>query len=506
MDHTSVTLTICVVYDFRHLERRHSQVYKKYLTAGASKNVDPTQPSMASMVTVSSSDEYGYRHPKSIRFAESLVENLIVACGIPFSVVEKEEFIAFIKSIDPKLSIPTRQRLTYKILPQLVAKRLSRVKEVISSASTVALTMDIWTDRAGHSFLAITAHTFVNCIMHSCLIAFSSFRGSHTGSRIAEEVEKAIAENELGGKVDFVVTDNASNMKRAFDVMQLHSEEDADEPDDGVLDDDSMWEDIEGSDEEQVRQAVSNHCSVRLPCFAHTLQLVVKDGLAKLVSAPVRSVIAKCSKLCSLVHQSQVFKDAFESKFGEGRSLPKPNDTRWNSTFRHLQSIADLNQGTLTSLLNDQNQKQLILSQKDLSILNELIEVLLPFADATDLTQGERYTTIGCIAPTVVAIDLCLIEMGCTAVHHVAVIKGLQESLRRRFRGLFQVLKIIPCDDGEVSHDTFGSLLYPTASVLDPAYGLVWLNDHPGSADIKQELKETVTGTPPLCPLYYACC
>ncbi len=110
--------------------------------------------------------------------------------------------------------------------------------------------------------------------MHSSLIAFSSFRGSHTGSRIAEEIEKSIAENELGGKVDYVVTDNASNMKHAFDVIQLHSEDDTDEPDEAVLDDDSVWQDLEGSDDVEVMQAVSNHCSVRLPCFAHTLQLV----------------------------------------------------------------------------------------------------------------------------------------------------------------------------------------------------------------------------------------
>ncbi len=333
----------------------------------------------------------------------------------------------------------------------------------------------------------------VNCSPLSFLITFANFRGSHTGSRIAEEIDKSITEKKLEGKVKYIVTDNASNMKRAFDVLkELHGETDMavatdqTEPDEGVLDDESLWQDLADDDSRVVNQAIEGQCATRLPCFAHTLQLVVKDGLAKLTSAPVRLVTAKCSKLCNLVHQSALFKDAFEQKFGNGRSLPKANDTRWNSTYRHLSAIAKLDHVILAALLREQNQQHLLMTPKELAILQELVEILQPFAEVTDLTQGENNPTIGCI----VALHSYLVEMIERSVHHTLVIRTLKESFCRRFLGLLQVLLIIPSDDSGLRRatsngNTFGSMLYAVASLLDPSYGLLWIDDHPGSVDVK---------------------
>jgi len=38
-------------------------------------------------------------------------------------------------------------------------------------------------------------------------------------------------------------------------------------------------------------------------------------------------------------------------------------------------------------------------------------------------------------------------------------------------------------------------MLYPMASFMDPSYGLLWLEeDHPGSSETKQALKEMIIG------------
>ena len=167
----------------------------------------------------------------------------------------------------------------------------------------------------------------MQCTAETCLVTFSAFGGSHTGVRIAEEIDKSIKENHLEGKVAYIVTDNASNMRRAFDVLaelqdtnQLSVTEGGDE---GVLDDESLWQDMEAEDQSDVRYAIDKQCCSRLPCFAHSLQLVVHDGLSKLNAAPMRLITGKCSKLCNLVHQSALFREAFEAKFGSGRSLPR---------------------------------------------------------------------------------------------------------------------------------------------------------------------------------------
>ncbi|KAJ4922373.1 hypothetical protein JOQ06_021788 [Pogonophryne albipinna] len=93
----------------------------------------------------------------------------------------------------------------------------------------------------------------------------------------------------------------------------------------------------------------------RLSCFMHTLQLVIKDGLKE--ASGLSGTLAKLSCTASLLHSSTSFKDRFESCFGDA-TIPSANATRWNSTLK----------------------------QRHYAQLKELIEVLDPFLEATDLT------------------------------------------------------------------------------------------------------------------------
>jgi len=95
--------------------------------------------------------------------------------------------------------------------------------------------------------------------------------------RIAEEIDNSITDNNLAGKISFIVTDNASNMKRALDVLRgLQDTVDTsqtanDHADEVVVDDDTVWENLDGQDDVEVSQAIDKQCSVRLSCFAHSL-------------------------------------------------------------------------------------------------------------------------------------------------------------------------------------------------------------------------------------------
>ena len=67
-------------------------------------------------------------------------------------------------------------------------------------------------------------------------------------------------------------------------------------------------------------------------------------------------------------------------------SIPCCNATRWSSTFRQLNAVAGLESNKIGELLRESNHTKLIHSVEDLSILSELIQILQPFAEATDLT------------------------------------------------------------------------------------------------------------------------
>ena len=108
--------------------------------------------------------------------------------------------------------------------------------------------------------------------------------------------------------MEHVVTDNAANKRRAFTVeFPEHEEGVAEEEDMAGVDADEVWGDLEEVDTEPVIKSLNLASRQRLPCFAHTLQLVVGDGLRDMRG--IGRAIAKVSRLSTLLHKSATFKE-----------------------------------------------------------------------------------------------------------------------------------------------------------------------------------------------------
>lgn len=108
-----------------------------------------------------------------------------------------------------------------------------------------------------------------------------------------------------------------------------------------------------------------------------------------------------------------------------GVSLPAANATRWSSTFRQLSAVAQLSSSDLGDLLRDSGHKNLVFTLTELSSLKEIVEILEPFAEVTELLQGEKYATIGCVVPSVMALKHFL-ENKCTHFRfHTAIVRAL---------------------------------------------------------------------------------
>lgn len=467
---------------------------------------DDQQPSVVAFLNTS--NVYGTRHPDQLKRTWSFINNIIIGCGLSLAITDNEHFRRFMKDLDPKFVLPSRRHMSTALIPTAYQEKTLAIQKLVGDARFVSLTVDIWTDRVMHSYIAVTAHTFVNSTPQSGLLQFMPIDGSHTGQRIAEHIRLVLEEFHLEGKVSFVVSDNASNMKKAFEVLkELLAEEisidhddminEVDNDDDEQIVDESLWQDLNDDDAIEVSVVLDQSCLKRLSCFAHTLQLVVRDGISKLATAT--GMLAKISKLANNVHQSALFKAAFESKFGvEGKSIPSTNATRWNSVFRQLKSVADLDQMKLIDILKETNHQNLILTSRELGSLQELVEILQPFAEATDLCQGQKYTTIGCVVPCVVSLHKFLCRMEQQSRYHRPAVIALQESLCRRFSGLFVRLKICSpylLDAVTSDMNNFGDDVYVMASAMDPSFGFIWIEeDHPGDEAVKDQLKDNITG------------
>jgi hypothetical protein len=118
------------------------------------------------------------------------------------------------------------------------------------------------------------------------------------------------------------------------------------------LDNPSLWEEC-GEEYNADVEAIQTNCRKQiLHCFAHSLQLVIRDGLKE--TKMIHSMLAKVTKLCSLLHTTCGLKEAFATEFGVNSSVPDAVSTRWNSILQLVKVVTNLNQQSLHTLLEAQ--------------------------------------------------------------------------------------------------------------------------------------------------------
>ena len=101
---------------------------------------------------------------------------------------------------------------------------------------------DIWTStNCHHSFLSLTAHFVIPQTMEKKDVMLSAwqFDKSHTGANISAAILSRIQEWDIEEKIVCILRDNAANMVSGLNIANI----------------------------------------ISLPCLAHTLQLIIKDGV-----------------------------------------------------------------------------------------------------------------------------------------------------------------------------------------------------------------------------------
>lgn len=198
-------------------------------------------------------------------------------------------------------------------------------------------------------------------------------------------------------------------MKKAFTVCfpsatrtEWHESDDKGEEHDD-LENVDLWEDVSETLQEDVDPIQTSCQQLRLQCFAHSLQLVVRDGLKD--TKIIICALAKVTKFWSLLHTTCGLKEAFEKMYGANRCIPSAVATRWNSTLCLVQAVTDLDPQSLDVLLEDERHKNLCLTGRELSQLKELVEMLVLFLQATDLTQAEKLVTVSAALPSILSLN-----------------------------------------------------------------------------------------------------
>ena len=150
---------------------------------------------------------------------EDLLMNFVAEDLQALSVVESPSFRLFTEMLNPSFNMPSRKTLSNKLIPKKKAAMQSCIKSNLENIEQVCVTLDIWTNRDMRSYIGMTCHYIESFQLKSAMLACKHFRVGHAAELISEKYDEILTSFELCGKVEMIVTDNASNMKKAFLVL-----------------------------------------------------------------------------------------------------------------------------------------------------------------------------------------------------------------------------------------------------------------------------------------------
>ncbi|CAF1304557.1 unnamed protein product [Rotaria magnacalcarata] len=443
-----------------------------------------------------STTELSSNKTKQVLINSTITKNLIIKCNLPLNIVENHAFRDFIKECNAKWDPVSSKHIKLNVIPQFKEKVNKIIYETLSSARHVTLTIDGWSDRRCKSFLGITCH-FINSKMQpeSYLIDFVRLK-SHTAENIYHTTELILGHFNIKEKIYKIVTDNASCMKKAYQFgLAVDDEVDDNVPEVPLLSSTStilseydedidvnnfQFIDIPSNDENT--NDYYDPSDVRLSCFAHTLQLCIRDGLK---NAPyVSKVLGKCQAVSKFSHKSSKMADLLEQL---NKSISKMNLTRWNSEYLLVKSIHSIDKSEL-DLLTSMMSKPIMFSNNDLIILEEIILILAPFHEISIKCQAETAATVSLVVPSIVHLISHLRDIKEDLAFSSKLAGQLQESIKKRFSGIINRLHL----NKVAENDPYGDRLYIIAAVLDPCFKFYWIRDLQLPIQSENHLKQSI--------------
>ncbi|XP_074549985.1 E3 SUMO-protein ligase ZBED1-like [Halichoeres trimaculatus] len=329
----------------------------------------PRQTSMRAFVPTRRCDAH-----RTAKITQLICE--MTACDmLPLSFVEGKGFDKLMHYIEPEYTVPTRKTITSR-LEINHRKMKEEMQRAFEGAEHVAITSDGWTSITTESYMTITCHYVDEGHLRCCVLQTCALEERHTAENLAAHLRSAICTWGLDNKVVACVHDNATNMVLANEALLA-------------------WESV--------------------PCFAHTLQLAINDGLKANVMG---RLIGACTRLVSHFHHSTVATVALKKK---QLQLRDPGDkspphkliqsckTRWNSVLDMFQRLHS-ERWAITAVLSDRTVTKLT-DARTLELTDDnwhTIESMLPVLDslktATTALSGETYVSVSLVYPITMSL------------------------------------------------------------------------------------------------------
>ncbi|XP_039229244.1 E3 SUMO-protein ligase ZBED1-like [Drosophila yakuba] len=286
----------------------------------------------------------------------------------PFSVLENKGFRNFVSHLDPRYELPSRTTLRNVSMANAYAEKKAKLFELLKNVKHCAITSECWTSRANECHFVTADFELRNAVLVTEKLIDET---THSSENIANSIRAVLEEWSVLGKVTAMVTDNAKNMIKACEILQIR----------------------------------------HVPCFAHSINLTVQDCLA---SENVKPILEKCKRIVAFFKSSTI---AF-AKFREAQDCERPYSlkqecpTRWNSAFYMVERIL-ITKVAIASVLLNTSKGLLPITSDEISILEDLKALLSPFENATVHTSSSTSVTGSSVIP-----------VACGILHNLSALKS----------------------------------------------------------------------------------
>lgn len=330
-------------------------------------------------------------------------------------IVEEPQFRKLIEMVStcPGYQLPTRKTLSTTLIPKTYTQVFEKSLKKIKEGYAVCLCTDAWTSTANQSYIAVTAH-FIdkNTEIQSVLLGCINFDERHTSANLLAFLKQIIQDWQLSNKVTCIVSDNAFNIVAA------------------------------------IRQGEWRTVS----CFAHSLNLVVQDGIKS-----ISDIVNKIKRIVEFFKKSSTAQSKLED-MQKQMGLPvlklkQECSTRWNSCFDMMERILKTKDAVISTLALIKSD--LSLQSKEWDIIEIIVPILQPFKEITTEISSEKHVSLSKVLIFVQLMAKHVVK--CTSqVYRYPEISGLLERLQTQINSRF--------------HDLESNALYADTTLLDPRF------------------------------------
>ncbi|KZS07309.1 Uncharacterized protein APZ42_028994 [Daphnia magna] len=346
----------------RYLRRCHEEEYNKVNTGG--NQIPSNQSCMTNFLAT--------KVPKDTqKKIYILLAEMIVMDNLPLTVLQRDGFRRLILFIAPTYNIPSYEKMRDTIIPSIYARTAEVVKTVLKFCDVVTIMLDLWSSNSMVGFMGVSRSSVTaDYVPFTCFLNMKEIPSNHTAEAILSESECVVSDWELNGKVVRTVTDNASNMTKAFrlqlsnfileekedEFIEMELEAGLEVPNyvlipeylecmssaGGSQNDELEIENLMSTLEIDLARLIQENCwkinktgfvsatSSHAGCLPHQTQLVIKDGLKAIEKFVSKSLDLLC-KIVGGVRRSVV--DTKVLLDSVGFKISMMNLTRWNSQF-----------------------------------------------------------------------------------------------------------------------------------------------------------------------------